>query len=126
VKRILKKTLACKEDLDTKLEDAVGSPASGETSVSGRIRRYYTNTYKSLDQFDQIWYECTYTKLAVYNELAAIIFSAMVSLLRFYNSVSMSDVNNKWSIALHQASRQRAAVALLGGARQPKANGSCM
>jgi hypothetical protein len=58
----LKKTLACKEDLDTKLEDAVGSPASGEASVSGRIRRYYTNTYKSLDQFDQLWYECTYTK----------------------------------------------------------------
>ena len=44
------------------MESAVGPSASGEHSVSGRIRRLYTNTYKSLDQFDQLWYECAYSK----------------------------------------------------------------
>lgn len=37
-------------------------PARGDSSVSGRIRRFYTNNYKSLDQFDQLWYECAYEK----------------------------------------------------------------
>lgn len=30
--------------------------------MSGRIRRFYTGTYKSLDQFDSMWYECSYQK----------------------------------------------------------------
>lgn len=51
-----------KEDLATNIEDAVGDAVDGEDSVCGRIHRLYTNTYKSLDQFDQLWYECSYDK----------------------------------------------------------------
>src|SRR5687767_8867475 len=51
-----------KDNIHTRVEDAVGSVASGENSNSGRIRRFYTNNYKSLDQFDQLWYECRYDK----------------------------------------------------------------
>lgn len=46
----------------TQVEAAVGHFAEGESCTSGAIRRFYTNTYKSLDQFDQLWYECCYDK----------------------------------------------------------------
>lgn len=51
-----------KNDLATIVAAKVGDVANGEDSISGRIRRFYTKTYKSLDQFDQLWYECRYEK----------------------------------------------------------------
>lgn len=63
-KRIAKKSLALKDDelawADTLIGSTVGDPVKGEGSVSGRIRRLYTDSYKALDQFDQLWYECCY------------------------------------------------------------------
>lgn len=44
------------------VEAAVGEVATGESSICGRIRRLYTTTYKSLDQFDQAWYQARYEK----------------------------------------------------------------
>ena len=62
----MKETLSVKEDklswANTLTEAAVGDAMGGETSIPGRLRRFYTNTYKSLDQFDQIWYELSYGK----------------------------------------------------------------
>lgn len=60
--RIVKKTLAIKSDIETQVESAVGPCSSGEDSVSARIRRCYSRSYKALDQFDQLWYECRYDK----------------------------------------------------------------
>jgi hypothetical protein len=60
--RIVKKTLATKADIETRMESAVGASSTGQDSVSGQIRRLYTSSYKSLDQFDQLWYECCYDK----------------------------------------------------------------
>jgi hypothetical protein len=34
----------------------------GPDSTPGRIRSFYTKSYKSLDQFDQLWYEVQYDK----------------------------------------------------------------
>ena len=65
-KRIAKNSLKLKEDeltwTNTLVDVTVGDPVHGEDSVSGRIRRLYTTSYKSLDQFDQLWYECCYDK----------------------------------------------------------------
>jgi len=65
IKRIVRKTLAQKEGGEawtrTLLESAVGDPAGGVTSTSGLLRRYYTNNYKALDQFDALWYACHYS-----------------------------------------------------------------
>lgn len=36
------------------------APVTGEDSTSGLIRRYYTSNYKALDQFDALWYGCSY------------------------------------------------------------------
>jgi hypothetical protein len=44
------------------VEALVGPFDVGEECFSGCIRRFYTSTYKSLDQFDQLWYECCYDK----------------------------------------------------------------
>ena len=41
------------------LDSAVDDPARGEGSTCGLIRRYYTNNYKALDQFDPMWYGCS-------------------------------------------------------------------
>lgn len=60
--RIVRKTLEFRDRLETQITSAVGEVAEGEDSVSGRVRRLYTRTYKSLDQFDQLWYLCTYEK----------------------------------------------------------------
>jgi hypothetical protein len=64
MRRIVKKTLALKsEKLDwtsALLEAAIGPPVVGDTSTSGLIRRFYTNNYKALDQFDALWYACRY------------------------------------------------------------------
>jgi hypothetical protein len=43
------------------LDSAVDDPARGEDSTCGLIRRYYTNNYKALDQFDAMWYGCSYS-----------------------------------------------------------------
>jgi hypothetical protein len=51
-----------KDDMKTQIEAAVGPFGVGEGCPSGRIRRYYTQSYKSLDQFDQLWYECRYDR----------------------------------------------------------------
>jgi Transposase IS4 len=65
-KRIVKKTLAYKSDdyewTTTLMEATLGTAAAGEASNCGRIRRYYTNTYKALDRFDQMWYDIQYSK----------------------------------------------------------------
>jgi hypothetical protein len=58
----VKKTLESREDINTQIEASVGAFAIGEECPSGRIRRYYTSSYKSLDQFDQLWYECRYDR----------------------------------------------------------------
>jgi hypothetical protein len=42
------------------LESVIGPPAVGDTSSSGLIRRFYTDNYKALDQFDALWYSCRY------------------------------------------------------------------
>lgn len=64
--RIIKKTFAVKSDqlewTSSLVESTVGEVASGESSNCGRIRRLYTTTYKSLDQFDQVWYQARYEK----------------------------------------------------------------
>jgi hypothetical protein len=60
--RIVRKTLEIKKDITTFVESAVGEYMTGESSNCGRIRRLYTTSYKSLDQFDQLWYECCYDK----------------------------------------------------------------
>jgi hypothetical protein len=64
IRRIVKKTLALKNDelgwTTTLLEAAIGPPVVGDTSTSGLIRRFYTENYKALDQFDQLWYACRY------------------------------------------------------------------
>ena len=61
---MVKKTIAIKADemswTRTLLESAVGEPLTGEDSTSGIIRRFYTNNYKALDQFDALWYACSY------------------------------------------------------------------
>jgi hypothetical protein len=66
VKRIVKKTLEYKKNelswASSRALATLGDPVSGEGSVSGRIRRLYTGMYKSLDQFDALWYECAYQK----------------------------------------------------------------
>lgn len=66
IKRIVKKSLEPKSDqfswCTTLLENVVSEVAHGDTSTPGRMRRFYTNTYKSLDQFDQLWYEISYDK----------------------------------------------------------------
>lgn len=54
--------MAMKQDIALQIEAAVGDVAAGVDSVCGRVRLFYTNTYKSLDQFDQLWYECCYDK----------------------------------------------------------------
>lgn len=51
-----------KEDLDTRVEASVGPIQTGWMSMPGRIRKFYTQNYKALDQFDQLWYECCYDK----------------------------------------------------------------
>lgn len=66
--RITKKSLERVEDLETIIDSTVLDPDRGDSSVSGRIRRFYTNNYKSLDQFDQLWYECAYDKREKYWE----------------------------------------------------------
>lgn len=66
MKRIVKKTLQAKSDelswYGTLVESAVGDAIYGEDSTPGRLRRFYTSNYKSLDQFDQLWYEIAYGK----------------------------------------------------------------
>lgn len=58
----MKNTLEERDKLETQVLAAVGDHAAGEDCPSGRIRRYYTSSYKSLDQFDQLWYECCYDR----------------------------------------------------------------
>lgn len=64
--RIVKKTLEAKKNSlewhKTLMESEVSEVARGEDSTPGRLRRFYTKTYKSLDQFDQIWYDLCYSK----------------------------------------------------------------
>lgn len=58
----MKGTLDTKADIETKVESSIGPVTRGDESVSAKIRHYYTKTYKALDQFDQLWYECCYDK----------------------------------------------------------------
>lgn len=46
--------------MSTIVEATIGQPVVGETSSSGLIRRFYTRNYKALDQFDALWYACSY------------------------------------------------------------------
>lgn len=66
MKRIVKITMQAKSDelswYNTLVESAVSDAVSGEDSTPGRLRRFYTTNYKSLDQFDQLWYEISYGK----------------------------------------------------------------
>lgn len=48
--------------MSTLVEAEVLDSSHGNESVPARIRRFYTTTYKSLDQFDQLWYEVSYDK----------------------------------------------------------------
>lgn len=41
-------------------EQRVGSVKIGETSISSKIRRIYTNNYSALDRFDRFWYQIVY------------------------------------------------------------------
>lgn len=65
-KRIAKKALGVKNNdltwAQSLAEAMVDDPVRGEESVAGRIRRLYTNSYKALDQFDQLWYSIAYDK----------------------------------------------------------------
>ncbi len=44
------------------MEASVLDPVPGDDSTPGFIRSFYTKSYKSLDQFDQLWYEVQYDK----------------------------------------------------------------
>jgi hypothetical protein len=46
--------------LASKFEDALGPIQDGEASISGRVRRFYTNNYSALDRFDSHWYRIEY------------------------------------------------------------------
>lgn len=46
----------------TLMDNRVEDPVLGGDSTAGRVRNLYTKTYKSLDQFDQVWYELRYDK----------------------------------------------------------------
>lgn len=46
----------------TLMDNRVEDPVLGGDSTAGRVRNLYTKTYKSLDQFDQIWYDLHYHK----------------------------------------------------------------
>jgi hypothetical protein len=58
----VKHTLEGRDQSETQILAAVGAYALGDMCTSGRIRRYYTSSYKCLDQFDQLWYECRYDR----------------------------------------------------------------
>ena len=65
INRFAKKTLqSVVQRVDWAAEQAnvlVGDPGD-ESSNAGRIRRFYTASYKDLDLFDQEWYSCFYDK----------------------------------------------------------------
>lgn len=65
-KRLINAALELKKDeqawAETLLASSIGDTVGGESSNSGRLRRFYTNSYKSLDQFDALWYEIFYDK----------------------------------------------------------------
>lgn len=44
----------------SKFEDALGPVHDGEYSISGRVRRFYTNTYAAIDRFDALFYRIEY------------------------------------------------------------------
>jgi len=44
----------------SKFEDALGPVQDGEYSISGRVRRFYTNNYSAVDRFDSLWYRIEY------------------------------------------------------------------
>ena len=56
---------------ETLIGSVLGNP-EGEDSNAGRISRTYTNNYKSLDQFDALWYEIAYYKRDVHWETVFI------------------------------------------------------
>lgn len=41
-------------------ERRVGEIQYGEGSISGQIRRHYTDNYSALDRFDRFWYQIVY------------------------------------------------------------------
>ncbi len=65
INRFAKKTLqSVVQRADWAAEQAnvvLGEPGD-ETSNPGRIRRFYTASYKDLDNFDKEWYACFYDK----------------------------------------------------------------
>jgi hypothetical protein len=85
IDRIVKKTLAVKQDALTwanvRMEAAVLDPVPGPDSTPGRIRSFYTKSYKSLDQFDQLWYEVQYDKRQTWecNYVWAIIVASIIN-----------------------------------------------
>jgi hypothetical protein len=58
----VKNTLEERDKSETQILATVGAFATGDDCTSGQIRRYYTSSYKCLDQFDQLWYECCYDR----------------------------------------------------------------
>jgi hypothetical protein len=81
----VKKTLQSKQKaIDWTAEKArlLLGETGAEGSNPGRIRRFYTNTYKALDIFDQMWYECQYEKRDrdwKVNYAWSVILAAMVN-----------------------------------------------
>jgi hypothetical protein len=65
VNRIAKKTLESvikKADWASEQASLLVGDAGDERSNPGRIRRFYTASYKDLDFFDKEWYSCFYDK----------------------------------------------------------------
>ena len=62
-KRLLKMYIRTKRSstfLSESFQRRIGENQLDEDSVSGFIRRHYTNNYSALDRFDRLWYEVVY------------------------------------------------------------------
>jgi len=59
-KKILKSVSTELKAKETKFKNRIPCRNAGVGQVSGMIKKYYTNNYKSLDRFDQLWYEINY------------------------------------------------------------------
>jgi hypothetical protein len=63
VKRVVKHYARVKrgtEFTESRLLGKLGPISHGEDSISGIIRRFYTNNYSALDRFDKYWYSIAY------------------------------------------------------------------
>ena len=63
IKRLVKHWIRVKRSPDffeARLDAKLGPIQHGEESISGIVRRFYTNNYSALDRFDRYWYKIAY------------------------------------------------------------------